>query len=118
MRIFYTIDKNLDKKLSYREFCKSNIIETFELVCKEPDINKVRNYFSYEHFYVLYCKFWELDGEDHDFLLEKDGLSKYQSHSICTRAIDRIFTQIPKNFSSGNKDKMNFEDFICKKKLF
>jgi serine/threonine-protein phosphatase 2A regulatory subunit B'' len=24
------------------------------------DINKVLDYFSYEHFYVLYCKFWEL----------------------------------------------------------
>lgn len=25
------------------------------------DINKVTDYFSYEHFYVTYCKFWELD---------------------------------------------------------
>ena len=45
----------------------------------EEDINKVdyllknnklqvRDYFSYEHFYVLYCKFWELD-LDHDYKL-------------------------------------------------
>jgi hypothetical protein len=27
----------------------------------EDDINAVTAYFSYEHFYVLYCKFWELD---------------------------------------------------------
>ena len=36
----------------------------------EEDINVVNDYFSYEHFYVLYCKFWELDG-DHDFLLSR-----------------------------------------------
>ena len=28
------------------------------VVEEEPDINKVNDYFSYEHFYVLYCKFW------------------------------------------------------------
>lgn len=36
----------------------------------EEDINAVTSYFSYEHFYVLYCKFWELD-TDHDFLLSR-----------------------------------------------
>ena len=25
------------------------------------DINKVLHYFSYEHFYVIYCRFWDLD---------------------------------------------------------
>jgi hypothetical protein len=36
----------------------------------------VLDYFSYEHFYVLYCKFWELDA-DHDFLLDRDDLVKF-----------------------------------------
>eukprot|EP00959_Pyramimonas_sp_CCMP1952_P087589 1832939-Pyramimonas_sp.AAC.1 len=31
------------------------------LAAAEEDINKVLKYFSYEHFYVIYCKFWELD---------------------------------------------------------
>jgi len=31
------------------------------------------DYFSYEHFYVLYCKFWELDS-DHDFLLDREDV--------------------------------------------
>lgn len=47
-----------------------------ELVDREEDINKIRQYFSYEHFYVIYCKFWELDG-DHDFHITKDDFSKY-----------------------------------------
>ena len=65
------------------------------------DMKMIRDYFSYEHFYVIYClelsririnqladflenlrhafprgTFWELDS-DHDFLLDKDDLLKY-----------------------------------------
>lgn len=32
---------------------------------------QVTEFFSYEHFYVLYCKFWELDN-DHDFYISKE----------------------------------------------
>ena len=45
--------------------------QVLRLVDTEGDINKINDYFSYEHFYVLYCKFWELD-TDHDFLLDRD----------------------------------------------
>ena len=27
----------------------------------EEDINQILRYFSYEHFYTLYVKFWEID---------------------------------------------------------
>ena len=27
----------------------------------QDDINRVLAHFSYEHFYVIYCKFWDLD---------------------------------------------------------
>lgn len=115
MRIFYSNDINMDNLLSYREFKQSNILTIVNAVCAEPDINKIRDYFSYEHFYVLYCKFWELDSNEHDFLIDKEGFSKYESHCLNTKAVDRIFMQIPRKFSSGLKDKMNFEDFLCKK---
>ena len=38
----------------------------------EEDINKINDYFSYEHFYVIYCRFWELDA-DHDSLIDDNG---------------------------------------------
>jgi serine/threonine-protein phosphatase 2A regulatory subunit B'' len=50
----------------------------------------VRNFFSYEHFYVLYCKFWELD-EDHDFHITKDDFSKYSGHALSRKVVDKIF---------------------------
>lgn len=36
-----------------------------------PALLQVTDFFSYEHFYVLYCKFWELDS-DHDFYISKE----------------------------------------------
>lgn len=68
MRIFFTLDSNDDGKISYRDLRNSNFYETLMEVDGEDDINKIRDYFSYEHFYVLYCRFWELD-TDHDFFI-------------------------------------------------
>lgn len=113
MRMFYSNDLNYDNKLSFREFVQSNISEVLNKVCDEPDINKIRDYFSYEHFYVLYCKIYALDSKEHLFLLDKENFSKYESHCINSKAIDRIYMEIPRKFSSGLKDKMNFEDFMC-----
>ena len=77
----------------------------------ESDINVVRQYFSYEHFYVLHCRFWELD-TDHDFLIDKEDFSRYEGHALSRKAVDRIFDQVPRKFKSDKKDKMNYEDFV------
>ena len=45
----------------------------------EPDINQELNFFSYEHFYVLYCKFWELD-TDHDLMIDAKDLFSHDDH--------------------------------------
>jgi len=76
LRIFYTCNLADNNKLTFREFRKSNLMQTLFKVCDEPDINKVRDYFSYEHFYVLYCRFWELDTQDHNFIIDKENFSK------------------------------------------
>lgn len=39
------------------------------------DVNSERSFFSYAHFYVIYCTFWNLDG-DHDFHLDEQDLLK------------------------------------------
>mmetsp|Transcript_13646 Transcript_13646/g.9634 ORF Transcript_13646/g.9634 Transcript_13646/m.9634 type:complete len:225 (+) Transcript_13646:815-1489(+) len=100
MRIFYTLDYNDDGKITFRDFNNSNLYEIFQQVSDEEDINKIRQYFSYEHFYVLYCRFWELD-TDHDFLIDKEDFSRYEGHALSRKAVDRIFEQIPRKFKSG-----------------
>lgn len=38
-------------------------------------------YFSYEHFYVIYCKFWELD-RDHDLFIDQHDLARHNDHGM------------------------------------
>ena len=90
MRIFFTLDTNDDSKITFRDFKNSDLMEVLQQVADEEDINKVRQYFSYEHFYVLYCRFWELDS-DHDFLIDKEDFSRYEGHALSRKAVDRIF---------------------------
>lgn len=90
MRIFFCLDVNDDGRITYRDFKNSNLFTTLQTVDTEDDINKIRQYFSYEHFYVLYCRFWELDS-DHDFIIDKEDFSRYEGHALSRKAVDRIF---------------------------
>ncbi|RLN59607.1 hypothetical protein BBJ28_00013507 [Nothophytophthora sp. Chile5] len=131
-------------RITLRKLRRSNLISAFNCVDEEEDINKVRggrsrsgvrlglgtddcvaawlplqvnSYFSYEHFYVLYCKFWELD-TDHDFLLSQDDLVRYGGHALTRIIVDRIFERGRRPFarvqtlSTEEKKKMSYEDFI------
>lgn len=49
---------------------------------------QVLDYFSYEHFYVIYCKFFELDA-DKDSKLFKADLLKYGEHALSEAIVDR-----------------------------
>eukprot|EP00002_Diphylleia_rotans_P006842 TRINITY_DN1627_c0_g1_i1.p1 TRINITY_DN1627_c0_g1~~TRINITY_DN1627_c0_g1_i1.p1 ORF type:complete len:420 (-),score=76.48 TRINITY_DN1627_c0_g1_i1:176-1435(-) len=110
LRIFYKVNRSESGKISHTELKKSNLIQVMSQLDSETDINKVLEYFSYEHFYVLYCKFWELD-TDHDHVISRDDLQKYGSHSLTHRVIDRIFSQVPKKFTSTVPGTMNYLDF-------
>lgn len=54
------------------------------LLEEEDDINQITEYFSYEHFYVIYCKFWEID-TDHDLLISKEDLARHQDQGKFTK---------------------------------
>lgn len=58
-----------------------------------PFNSQVLKYFSYEHFYVIYCKFWELDS-DHDFLIDRSDLAHYSQCALSFQIIDRVFEQV------------------------
>lgn len=90
LRIFFKLDVNDDSKITWRDFRNSDLFSILQVVATEEDINKIRQYFSYEHFYVLYCRFWELDS-DHDFLIDKEDFSRYEGHALSRKAVDRIF---------------------------
>uniref|UniRef100_A0A0D6QXM8 EF-hand domain-containing protein n=1 Tax=Araucaria cunninghamii TaxID=56994 RepID=A0A0D6QXM8_ARACU len=110
-RIFYYINRSGNGHITLRELKRGNLIPAMQHVDEEEDINKVLKYFSYEHFYVIYCKFWELD-TDHDFLIDKENLLRYGNHALTYRIVDRIFSEVPKKFTSKVKGKMGYEDFV------
>lgn len=87
-RIFYRVNTSRTGKISLREVRKSNLFHACMHVDEETDINKVLDYFSYEHFYVIYCKFFELD-MDKDSKLTKHDLLKYGDHALSEAIVDR-----------------------------
>ncbi|KAL0649036.1 hypothetical protein Bca4012_091726 [Brassica carinata] len=110
-RIFYYINRSGTGCLTLRELKRGNLIAAMQQLDEEDDINKIIRYFSYEHFYVIYCRFWELDG-DHDCYIDKDNLIKYGNHALTYRIVDRIFSQAPRKFTSKVEGKMSYEDFV------
>lgn len=68
-------------------------------------------YFSYEHFYVIYCKFWELD-TDHDFFIDKENLIRYGNHALTYRIVDRIFSQVCTLFNAHCVNQLLFSSRI------
>ncbi|XP_006345897.1 serine/threonine protein phosphatase 2A regulatory subunit B''beta-like isoform X1 [Solanum tuberosum] len=110
-RIFFYVNRLGDGHLTLRELKRSDLIAAMQHADEEEDINKVLRYFSYEHFYVIYCKFWELD-TDHDFLIDKENLIRYGNHALTYRIVDRIFSQVPRKFTSKVEGKMGYEDFV------
>ena len=41
----------------------------------------------------MVLQFWELDS-DHDFLISREDLMRYSTHSLTYRVVDRIFNQV------------------------
>ncbi|XVF32366.1 hypothetical protein REPUB_Repub17cG0075800 [Reevesia pubescens] len=110
-RIFYHINRSGNGRLTLRELKRGNLIAAMQHADEEEDINKVLRYFSYEHFYVIYCKFWELD-TDHDFFIDRENLIRYGNHALTYRIVDRIFSQAARKFTSEVEGKMGYEDFV------
>ena len=96
-RIFYSVNRCHSGRITCRQIRRSDLLDAFLQVDDEEDINKVTRYFSYEHFYVLYCRFWELD-HDRDYRIMREDLLKYGDHSLSLMIVDRIFDAAPRPF--------------------
>jgi serine/threonine-protein phosphatase 2A regulatory subunit B'' len=107
------VNKCHSGRITSRQIRRSDLLEAFLLVDDEEDINKVTRYFSYEHFYVLYCRFWELD-HDRDYRITREDLLKYGDHSLSHMIVDRIFDAAPRPFEQDkiNREFLSYEDFI------
>jgi len=110
-RIFYVVNRSWSGRLGVSELRRSNFLSTLRLLDEEDDINAITDFFSYEHFYVIYCKFWELD-KDHDLFIDREDLSRHNDHAISTRMIDRIFSGAVTHGSAQKDGKMSYTEFV------
>ncbi|XP_023219114.1 serine/threonine-protein phosphatase 2A regulatory subunit B'' subunit beta-like isoform X1 [Centruroides sculpturatus] len=110
-RIYYCVNRSWSGRITAPELRKSDYLQVVALLEEEEDINLITEYFSYEHFYVIYCKFWELD-TDHDLTIDKNDLSRHNDGAISSRMIDRIFSGAVTRGSIKNKGKMNYSEFV------
>ncbi|NWR73792.1 P2R3B phosphatase, partial [Centropus unirufus] len=111
-RIFYTVNRSWSGKITCNELRKSSFLQNVALLEEEADINQLTEYFSYEHFYVIYCKFWELD-TDHDLYIDRKDLAQHNDHAISNRMIERIFSGAVTRGRKAQKDgKISYADFV------
>ena len=110
-RLFYGVARADPARITLRELRRSDALEAMFAVDETEDINRVLRYFSYEHFYVIYCRFWELDA-DHDFLLDREDVLRYGGHALTYRLVDRVFAGAGRPFTSGVPGRMGYEDFV------
>ncbi|CAF0908436.1 unnamed protein product [Didymodactylos carnosus] len=110
-RVYYNVNRSWSNKLTAAELRRSNFLQTLDRIEQEEDINRIHDYFSYEHFYVIYCKFWELDS-DHDLFISRDDLAKHNNGAISNKMIDRIFSGAVSNSENMKQGKMSYYEFV------
>ncbi|KAG5607761.1 hypothetical protein H5410_029253 [Solanum commersonii] len=97
-RIFFYMNRLGDGHLTLRELKRSDLIAAMQHADEEEDINKVLSFGSFD--------------TDHDFLIDKENLIRYGNHALTYRIVDRIFSQVPRKFTSKVEGKMGYEDFV------
>ncbi|XP_063634009.1 uncharacterized protein LOC134804737 [Cydia splendana] len=115
-RIFYCVNRSWSGKITIAELKRSNLLQVIHLLEDEEDINQVTQYFSYEHFYVIYCKFWELD-RDHDLFIDKHDLARHNDHALSSRMIERVLSGCVTRGSQNRltpdgEPRMSYTEFV------
>ncbi|KAM4731744.1 serine/threonine-protein phosphatase 2A regulatory subunit B'' subunit beta isoform 1-T1 [Anableps anableps] len=111
-RIFYNVNRSWTGKISCSELRKSNFLQNVALLEQEEDVNQLTEYFSYEHFYVIYCKFWELDS-DHDLYIDQKDLLRHNDQAISQKMIERIFSRtVTRDRRVYKEGRLSYADFV------
>ncbi|XP_015991723.2 serine/threonine-protein phosphatase 2A regulatory subunit B'' subunit beta isoform X3 [Rousettus aegyptiacus] len=111
-RIFYTVNRSWSGRITCAELRRSTFLQNVALLEEEADINQLTEFFSYEHFYVIYCKFWELD-TDHDLLIDAQDLARHNDHAISSKMIDRVFSgAVTRGRKVQKEGKISYADFV------
>ncbi|TSL16057.1 Serine/threonine-protein phosphatase 2A regulatory subunit B'' subunit beta [Bagarius yarrelli] len=94
------------------DFHSRYITTNVALLEEEEDVNQLTEYFSYEHFYVIYCKFWELD-TDHDLYIDQRDMTRHNDQAISHKMIERIFSgTVTRDRKIRKEGRLSYADFV------
>ncbi|XP_028289588.1 serine/threonine-protein phosphatase 2A regulatory subunit B'' subunit beta isoform X1 [Parambassis ranga] len=111
-RIFYNVNRSWTGKITCSELRKSNFLQNVALLDQEEDVNQLTEFFSYEHFYVIYCKFWELD-TDHDLYIDPKDLARHNDQAISHKMIERLFSgAVTRDRRAYKEGRLSYADFV------
>ncbi|KAK1903349.1 Serine/threonine-protein phosphatase 2A regulatory subunit B'' subunit beta [Dissostichus eleginoides] len=111
-RIFYNVNRSWTGKITCCELRKSNLLQNLALLEQEDDVNQLTDFFSYEHFYVIYCKFWELD-TDHDLYIDQKDLAQHNDQALSQKMIERIFSgTVTRDRKVYKEGRLSYADFV------
>ncbi|XP_070770781.1 serine/threonine-protein phosphatase 2A regulatory subunit B'' subunit beta isoform X1 [Enoplosus armatus] len=111
-RIFYNVNRSWTGKITCSELRKSNFLQNVALLEQEEDVNQLTEFFSYEHFYVIYCKFWELD-TDHDLYIDQKDLAQHNDQALSHKMIERIFSgTVTRDRRVYKEGRLSYADFV------
>ena len=110
LRIFYAIDPLRRQSAPAIRLERCGLLEALDdldFVAAE-ELNLERRFFSYEHFYVIYSKFAELDSH-REGELSLQALLRYSNYSLSCRVAQRIFSI---RAEPTKRDGMAYSDFV------
>lgn len=115
-RIFYNVNRSWTGRITISEIRQPmglKFLNSLEQLSEIPDINEFTWFFSYQHFYVIYCKFWDLD-KDHDLIVSQDDLLEYCDTSLTNKIVSRLVSGCVTRWSgsSSQKKTMEYRDFV------
>ncbi|KAM6986744.1 serine/threonine-protein phosphatase 2A regulatory subunit B'' subunit beta isoform 2-T2 [Aplochiton taeniatus] len=111
-RIFYNVNRSWTGRITCSELRKSSFLQNVALLDQEDDVNQLTEFFSYEHFYVIYCKFWELD-TDHDLYIDQKDLARHNDQAISHKMIERIFSgTVTRDRRLRKEGRLSYADFV------
>ncbi|KAG9292398.1 hypothetical protein G9A89_015268 [Geosiphon pyriformis] len=116
-RLFYEFNRNWSNKMSIKEFRRMDFPSMLRKLETKMDMSHTHDCFSYKHFYVIYCNFWELD-TNHDLRINEKELASYGSEALSGRIVTRIIngwgkvSDLPSEEELAEDPQMSYRDFI------
>ena len=107
-RTFYALDPELRGRVTKRALANSNFCDCLLAVDIANDVSDVTDFFSYEHFYVIFTKMWQLDTEEIG-KISIEQMASYDHGRIPLPLVKRFVEILP---GPKEPDTVSFFDFV------